>query len=208
MCWLSQMWSCLSGSAGSRWLALEVRLTPVWTVSRSGENLRVLPWLFMFHVEQETLNICLSVPAVPLNTHWQTCRSVCRCLLMLRVQVHDRGRRASTSTRAAAESPRPEHEIQQHRCLQPLWSHGRNWEIRSLFAHQTSYKVSDGIRTLLCYIQYTHMQADTHAFILLTCFVVALLCSALVVEKQPVMLSLPHRPLILKTGVRFSVTVR
>ncbi|XP_023192479.1 signal transducer and activator of transcription 1-like [Xiphophorus maculatus] len=35
-----------------------------------------------------------------------------------------------------------------------------------------------------------------------------LLTSALVVEKQPVMQNLPHRPLILKTGVRFKVTVR
>lgn len=69
------MWSCLSGSAGSRWLALEVQLTPVWTISRSGENLLVLPWLFMFHVEEETLNISLSVPAVTLKT----CRSGCRC---------------------------------------------------------------------------------------------------------------------------------
>ncbi|KAM4730621.1 signal transducer and activator of transcription 1-like isoform 2-T2 [Anableps anableps] len=36
----------------------------------------------------------------------------------------------------------------------------------------------------------------------------SLLTSALVVEKQPVMQNLPHRPLILKTGVRFKVTVR
>ncbi|XP_059198640.1 signal transducer and activator of transcription 1-alpha/beta-like isoform X2 [Centropristis striata] len=35
-----------------------------------------------------------------------------------------------------------------------------------------------------------------------------LLANALVVEKQPIMSSLPQRPLILKTGVRFSVTVR
>ncbi|KAK5890800.1 hypothetical protein CesoFtcFv8_014286 [Champsocephalus esox] len=35
-----------------------------------------------------------------------------------------------------------------------------------------------------------------------------LLANALVVEKQPIMLSLPQRPLILKTGVRFSVRVR
>ncbi|XP_014828981.1 PREDICTED: signal transducer and activator of transcription 1-like isoform X2 [Poecilia mexicana] len=35
-----------------------------------------------------------------------------------------------------------------------------------------------------------------------------LLTSALVVEKQPVMQNLPQRPLILKTGVRFKVTVR
>ncbi|XP_043988023.1 signal transducer and activator of transcription 1-like [Gambusia affinis] len=35
-----------------------------------------------------------------------------------------------------------------------------------------------------------------------------LLTSALVVEKQPVMQNLLHRPLILKTGVRFKVTVR
>ncbi|CAK6973888.1 signal transducer and activator of transcription 1-alpha/beta-like [Scomber scombrus] len=35
-----------------------------------------------------------------------------------------------------------------------------------------------------------------------------LLGSALVVEKQPIMFSLPHRPLILKTGVRFSLTLR
>ncbi|MEQ2303363.1 hypothetical protein AMECASPLE_016051 [Ameca splendens] len=35
-----------------------------------------------------------------------------------------------------------------------------------------------------------------------------LLTNALVVEKQPVMQKLPHRPLILKTGVRFKVTVR
>ncbi|XP_068429258.1 signal transducer and activator of transcription 1-alpha/beta-like [Clinocottus analis] len=34
------------------------------------------------------------------------------------------------------------------------------------------------------------------------------LANALVVEKQPCMSSLPQRPLILKTGVRFSVTVR
>lgn len=32
--------------------------------------------------------------------------------------------------------------------------------------------------------------------------------SALVVEKQPVMSSLPQRPLIVKTGVRFTVSVR
>ncbi|XP_044073402.1 signal transducer and activator of transcription 1-alpha/beta-like isoform X2 [Siniperca chuatsi] len=35
-----------------------------------------------------------------------------------------------------------------------------------------------------------------------------LLANALVVEKQPVMSSLPQRPLILKTGVRFTVTLR
>ncbi|KAM4558661.1 signal transducer and activator of transcription 1-like isoform 2-T2 [Odontesthes bonariensis] len=35
-----------------------------------------------------------------------------------------------------------------------------------------------------------------------------LLSSALVVEKQPIIQNLPHRPLILKTGVRFKVTVR
>ncbi|KAF3842771.1 hypothetical protein F7725_001620 [Dissostichus mawsoni] len=35
-----------------------------------------------------------------------------------------------------------------------------------------------------------------------------LLANALVVEKQPIMLRLPQRPLILKTGVRFSVRVR
>ncbi|KAI9535049.1 hypothetical protein NQZ68_007137, partial [Dissostichus eleginoides] len=35
-----------------------------------------------------------------------------------------------------------------------------------------------------------------------------LLANALVVEKQPIMSSLPQRPLILKTGVRFSVRVR
>ncbi|XP_054471638.1 signal transducer and activator of transcription 1-alpha/beta-like [Anoplopoma fimbria] len=35
-----------------------------------------------------------------------------------------------------------------------------------------------------------------------------LLANALVVEKQPFMSSLPQRPLILKTGVRFTVTVR
>ncbi|XP_068561187.1 signal transducer and activator of transcription 1-alpha/beta-like [Cebidichthys violaceus] len=35
-----------------------------------------------------------------------------------------------------------------------------------------------------------------------------LLTNALVVEKQPIMSSLPQRPLILKTGVRFSVTVK
>lgn len=34
------------------------------------------------------------------------------------------------------------------------------------------------------------------------------LCSALVVEKQPFMSSLPQRPLIVKTGVRFTVSVR
>lgn len=34
------------------------------------------------------------------------------------------------------------------------------------------------------------------------------LCSALVVEKQPVMSSLPQRPLIVKTKVQFSVSVR
>ncbi|XP_042350459.1 signal transducer and activator of transcription 1-alpha/beta-like [Plectropomus leopardus] len=37
---------------------------------------------------------------------------------------------------------------------------------------------------------------------------VQLLSNALVVEKQPIMSSLPQRPLILKTGVRFTVTVR
>ncbi|XP_026151589.1 signal transducer and activator of transcription 1-alpha/beta-like [Mastacembelus armatus] len=37
---------------------------------------------------------------------------------------------------------------------------------------------------------------------------IKLLTNALVVEKQPVMLSLPQRPLILKTGVRFTATVR
>ncbi|XP_049449393.1 signal transducer and activator of transcription 1-alpha/beta-like isoform X2 [Epinephelus fuscoguttatus] len=35
-----------------------------------------------------------------------------------------------------------------------------------------------------------------------------LLLNALVVEKQPIMSSLPHRPLILKTRVRFTVSVR
>uniref|UniRef100_UPI0037E7FF48 signal transducer and activator of transcription 1-alpha/beta-like isoform X2 n=1 Tax=Semicossyphus pulcher TaxID=241346 RepID=UPI0037E7FF48 len=35
-----------------------------------------------------------------------------------------------------------------------------------------------------------------------------LLSIALVVEKQPVMASLPQRPLVIKTGVRFTVTVR
>ncbi|KAM7380881.1 hypothetical protein PAMP_004151 [Pampus punctatissimus] len=35
-----------------------------------------------------------------------------------------------------------------------------------------------------------------------------LLVNALVVEKQPIMASLPHRPLVLKTKVRFTVTVR
>ncbi|XP_072252610.1 signal transducer and activator of transcription 1b [Leuresthes tenuis] len=35
-----------------------------------------------------------------------------------------------------------------------------------------------------------------------------LLTNALVLEEQPVMQNLPHRPLILKTGVRFKVTVR
>ncbi|XP_070770333.1 signal transducer and activator of transcription 1-alpha/beta-like [Enoplosus armatus] len=35
-----------------------------------------------------------------------------------------------------------------------------------------------------------------------------LLANALVVDKQPVMSSLPQRPLVLKTGVRFTVTVR
>nr|XP_020488810.1 signal transducer and activator of transcription 1-alpha/beta-like isoform X1 [Labrus bergylta] len=35
-----------------------------------------------------------------------------------------------------------------------------------------------------------------------------LLSNALVVEKQPVMASLPQRPLIIKTGVRFAVSVR
>nr|ARR97140.1 signal transducer and activator of transcription 1-like protein [Oplegnathus fasciatus] len=40
------------------------------------------------------------------------------------------------------------------------------------------------------------------------CLLTKLLANALVVEKQPVMSSLPHRPLVLKTGVRFTVTVR
>ncbi|KAM6934521.1 signal transducer and activator of transcription 1-alpha/beta-like [Xenentodon cancila] len=35
-----------------------------------------------------------------------------------------------------------------------------------------------------------------------------LLTNALVVEKQPIMQRLPHRPLIVKTGVRFTVTIR
>ncbi|TDH07208.1 hypothetical protein EPR50_G00121170 [Perca flavescens] len=35
-----------------------------------------------------------------------------------------------------------------------------------------------------------------------------LLADALVVEKQPIMSSLPHRPQVLKTGVRFTVAVR
>lgn len=42
------MWSCQSGSAGSRWPALEVQSTPVWTIWRSGENLSAGPWLLMF----------------------------------------------------------------------------------------------------------------------------------------------------------------
>ncbi|KAM9347682.1 uncharacterized protein ABDE67_011946 [Symphorus nematophorus] len=37
---------------------------------------------------------------------------------------------------------------------------------------------------------------------------IKLLSNALVLEKQPVLLSLPQRPLILKTGVRFTMTVR
>ncbi|KAI3356555.1 hypothetical protein L3Q82_017753 [Scortum barcoo] len=40
------------------------------------------------------------------------------------------------------------------------------------------------------------------------CLLTKLLSNALVVEKQPVMSSLPQRPLILKTGVRFTVTLR
>lgn len=54
----------------------------------------------------------------------------------------------------------------------------------------------------------TNTHTHTHTVILLTRFAVLLPCSALVVEKQPVMSSSPQRPLILKTGVRFTATVR
>lgn len=45
-------------------------------------------------------------------------------------------------------------------------------------------------------------------FLLFTWLVAVSFCSALVVEKQPIMSSLPQRPLIVKTGVRFTVSVR
>lgn len=54
-------------------------------------------------------------------------------------------------------------------------------------------------------IQY--METDAHFHIAETCCCVSV-CSALVVEKQPVMTGWPQRPLILKTTVQFAVSVR
>lgn len=48
---------------------------------------------------------------------------------------------------------------------------------------------------------------DSRTSALIKCFALSL-CSALVVEKQPIMSNLPQRPLILKTKVQFSVSVR
>ncbi|XP_070409403.1 signal transducer and activator of transcription 4 isoform X2 [Nothobranchius furzeri] len=48
--------------------------------------------------------------------------------------------------------------------------------------------------------------AELNKFVL--SLITKLLTNSLVVEKQPIMLNLPHRPLILKTMVRFKVTVR
>lgn len=49
---------------------------------------------------------------------------------------------------------------------------------------------------------------DMQTCLILTCSFVILHCRALVVEKQPVMQNYSQRPLILKVGVQFSVTLR
>lgn len=163
------MWSCQSGSAGSRWHALEVQLTPAWTISRSGKNvLLVLPSCFTLRNSLFQLS-----HFIPNNKLGVMCAC---CLLMLYVQVQDGGRCTATCTRTAAETARPEQEIQQHWYLQPPWTHSRKWEIHTALVHETSCTVRNCIRTLLCYI---HTPTDTHTFILLTFdIVLSLYCFA------------------------------
>lgn len=121
-------------------------------------------------------------------------------ILMLFVQVHGCRRSATGSAWTAAETARPEQEIL-HRCLRPRWSHGGNWEFCSVLVHKTYFKV----RHLI--IELYSMEADAHVHIVET-FCCVFVGSALVVEKQPVMTLWPQRPLLLKTTVRFAVSVR
>lgn len=120
-----------------------------------------------------------SGPSPEVVRTWQCCRGVsCRgasfvcgrnLLLMLFVQVHGCHRSATRSAWAAAETARPEQEIQLHRCLRPRWPHGRNWEFCHVLVHKTSFKV----RHFKLYS--TWKQIDTS--ILMRHFVVCLQCS-------------------------------
>lgn len=62
--------------------------------------------------------------------------------------------------------------------------------------------------TLFFFFTYIDTHTDAPTVWIVTRSVVVWHCSALVVEKQPVMQKFPPRPLILKTGVQFSITVR
>lgn len=120
------------------------------------------------------------------------------------VQVFDCRRSAARSLRTAEETSRPEQQIQQHwPCLLPLYFNPRNGEIWAVLVNKTSHKVSHSF-----FYMYRHTHTDAPTVWIVTCSVVVWHCSALVVEKQPVMQKFPQRPLILKTGVQFSITVR
>lgn len=87
------MWSYPSGSAGSRWPALELQRTPVWTTSRSGEYLLAPTWLGVAHADEETF-LMSPVPIAPNTTNacvcWcRVCRftAVAETLLRVREQL-------------------------------------------------------------------------------------------------------------------------